>query len=63
MTRQEVDSLKEWVRGVKQAYKKDEMLISIISEEAEPFYAGQKNAKDVAGIIQSRVQLYVNENR
>ena len=31
MTRQEVDSLKEWVRSVKQAYKKDEMLISIIS--------------------------------
>lgn len=63
MTQEEVNFLKEWIIGVKQPYKMDETLINIISEEAEPFYSGQKNARDVAGIIQSRVQLYVNENR
>lgn len=63
MTEQEVASLKEWIGGVNQPYKMDETLINIISEEAEPYYAGQKSARDVAGIIQSRVQLYVNENR
>ena len=63
MTQEETDFLKEWIIGVKQPHKMDETLINIISEEAEPFYSGQKNARDVAGIIQSRVKLYVNENR
>lgn len=38
-------------------------ITSIINEEAAAFFEGQKNAKDVADIIQSRVQIYVNENR
>lgn len=63
MTEQEVTSLKEWIGGIDEAYKMDDTLINIISEEAAPYYAGQKNARDVAGIIQSRAQLYVNENR
>lgn len=34
----------------------------IIQEEADAFFAGDKDARTVAGIIQSRVQLYLNEN-
>ena len=41
----------------------DEALLQIVQEEAAPFFAGQKSARDVAGIIQSRAQLYVNETR
>ncbi|MCM1134839.1 MAG: extracellular solute-binding protein [Clostridium sp.] len=63
MTEQEVEFLKNWIKSVDKAYKMDETLINIITEEAAPYYAGQKSAKDVAGIIQSRVQIYVNENR
>lgn len=40
----------------------DEQLVNIITEESEPFFKGQKTAKDVAGIIQNRIQIYVNEN-
>ena len=36
---------------------------TIINEEVASFWAGQKSASDVAGIIQSRVEIYVNENR
>jgi ABC-type glycerol-3-phosphate transport system substrate-binding protein len=36
---------------------------NIISEETAAFFAGQKTAQEVAAIIQSRVQVYVNENR
>ena len=32
-------------------------------EEAEAFFKGQKSVSDVANVIQSRVQVYVNENR
>ena len=40
----------------------NEDILVIITEEAAPFFVGQKSAKEVADIIQSRVQLYVNEN-
>lgn len=38
-------------------------IIEIIVEEAEAFFNGDKDAAAVADIIQSRVQLYLNENR
>lgn len=38
-------------------------VINIITEEADGYFKGQKSVDDVAGIIQSRIQLYVNENR
>ena len=40
----------------------NEDILAIITEEAAPFFVGQKSAKEAADIIQSRVQLYVNEN-
>ena len=38
-------------------------ITNIITEEAEAFFKGQKSVADVANVIQSRVQVYVNENR
>lgn len=40
----------------------DDEIIRIINEEASGYYSGQRGASDVAGFIQNRVQLYVNEN-
>lgn len=37
-------------------------ILEIITEEAAPFFAGQKSAKEAADIIQSRVKIYVSEN-
>ena len=34
-------------------------ITNIITEEAEAFFKGQKSVADVAGVIQSRVQVYV----
>lgn len=42
---------------------KDDEIIKIINEEAFGYYSGQKKAEDVAGIIQNRIQVYVDENR
>jgi ABC-type glycerol-3-phosphate transport system substrate-binding protein len=36
---------------------------TIISEEAAPYFSGQKSLEDIAKIIQSRASLYVNEQR
>lgn len=41
----------------------DEQMNTIIQEETESFFAGQKSAREVAEIIQNRIQLYVTENR
>ena len=40
----------------------DTSVENIIVEEAAAFFEGQKSADDVAGVIQSRVQIYINEN-
>lgn len=39
-----------------------EPIEEIISEEVDAFFAGDKDAQSVAGVIQSRVQTYLNEN-
>jgi hypothetical protein len=41
----------------------DDQVTMIIDEEAGSFFAGAKTAAEVADIIQSRVEIYVNENR
>ena len=40
----------------------DQGLYEIIAEDAEPFFKGAKSAAEVADIIQSRAQIYVDEN-
>ena len=41
----------------------DSEIRSIISQETEAFYSGQKTVEETAKIIQNRVSLYVSENR
>ena len=63
MTEQEAEEFVKELFTFTQPYKTDESLFGIIQEEASAYFAGQKSARDVASIIQSRAQLYVNENR
>ena len=41
----------------------NESITDIILEEASGYFDGQKSAEAVAKVIQSKVQIYVNENR
>ena len=41
----------------------NESITDIILEEASGYFEGQKSAEAVAKVIQSKVQIYVNENR
>ena len=63
LTQQQVDDILEFISGVQKREYHNNELTNIITEEMGAFYSGQKSAKDVASIIQSRAQLYVNENR
>ncbi|MBD5395391.1 MAG: extracellular solute-binding protein [Lachnospiraceae bacterium] len=63
MTDEEVERFKKNLYSFTQVYTYDEQLLQILEEETAAYFGGQKNAKDVAKIIQSRAQIYVNENR
>lgn len=62
-TEEEVAKYREILEGATVLGSYEEDIMTMINEEAEPFFKGQKTAKDVANIIQGRVKIYVNENR
>lgn len=59
----QVSHIKDFIASIKTRDYYNEDIINIITEEMGAFYQGQKSAADVAAIIQSRAQLFVNENR
>lgn len=64
LTWDEVDAILDLVPDAKPYFDvEDNEIIRIISEEASGYYNGQKEAGDVAVLIQNRVQLYVNESK
>ena len=62
MTQEDVDHLRDIITSCTKSSYNNEQIMSIIEEECSACFAGQKTAADVCAIIQSRVQLYINEN-
>lgn len=62
-TEEEVAAVRKLIESTDTSFQYDMQMYAIIEEESAPFFEGQKSAKEVADIIQSRVQIYVNENR
>lgn len=60
---EEADNLLSYIESVTMSNYYDESLSNIISEEADAFFKGDKTAEEVAKIIQSRAQVYINESR
>jgi hypothetical protein len=63
LTQEQVDKVVTFIESVDTTMNYNQDLIDIISEETAPFFQGQKTAAEVADIIQSRAQIFVNENR
>lgn len=63
LTEEEAQLIRDIIYSVDHTSAYDEQLFNIISEEAAAFFEGQKSAKEVAGLIQSRAQIYMDENR
>ncbi len=61
LTRAEVDELVNYISTVNQASRYDDEIINIIQEEADAYFTGQKDVRDVTNIIQSRIQIYLSE--
>ena len=45
------------------AYSQGDAVLQIISEEAAAYYKGQKSVDEAAAVIQSRIKIYVGENK
>ena len=59
-SQKEVDEIKAMIQVAKPMAQGDQMIYSMIAEEAAAYFEGQKSAQDVAKIIQSRVESYVS---
>ncbi len=63
ITQEEADQIKALIDSVENTVVYDESITNIISEEAALFFAGQKTVDQTADIIQSRMNIYINEQR
>lgn len=61
-TEEEMATLRELIDVAAPMPASDNEVLTIIQEEAAPYYKGQKSLDEVVSTIQSRVSMYVGEN-
>lgn len=65
-TKQEVSTILSLLKGAcltPASGSQSREIMSIITQEAEAFFSGQKSLGETTSVIQGRMQVYVNENR
>lgn len=63
LSQEQLDEVIQFIESVHNLYYYNEEIMTIINEEIEAFFSGQKEAQAVADIIQRRAQIYVDENQ
>jgi hypothetical protein len=63
MTQEQYERFTAFMNNIDRIWNEDQTLSNIVTEELEPYFAGQKDAESAAKIIQSRAQIYVAEQR
>ena len=63
MTEYEYNVIMELINSTTKISRYDESVMNIVNEEIEYFFNGERTAEQTAEYIQSRVNLYVNEQR
>ncbi len=63
MSQEDYDRFWTLLENTRKLSDYDEDIMSIVMDEAQPFLAGKCSAEKVARMVQSRVRLYVNEQR
>lgn len=61
VTGQDRQRMRELIESLDNVYRIDNGLLTIVEENAQEFFAGQKTVDEAASIIQSRVALYLSE--
>lgn len=60
---EEADAIWQVIERINGRMKYNTQLMNIILEEVAPYFQNQKTVDEIMDIIQSRVQIYVNESR
>lgn len=63
MSQEDYDRFEALLNNTTKMADYDESIMEIVMDEAQPFLAGKCSAEKVARMVQSRVMLYVNEQR
>lgn len=63
LDQRQLEDMITYVESVTAIPFEDTYVLNIINEELGSYFSDQKGAEDVAAVIQSRVQLYVQENQ
>lgn len=63
ITQEEADQIKALIASVDRTAAYDQKLLDMISEEAAFFFSGEKTVEQVTDIIQSKMTIYINEQR
>lgn len=62
-TDEDIAEIKKIINSADTLLESNDKIAEMVKEESEAFYKGQKSADEVAKVIQSRVSVYVKENR
>lgn len=62
-TPEQAQQLRDAIAAATKLIDLDQSVIDIVTEQAEAFFAGQKTAEETAKLIQSKANIYVNEQR
>lgn len=63
VTQEEADQILDLINTTTKVMRADETISKTVNDEAAAFFEGQKTAEEVAKTIQSKVSIYVNEQR
>ena len=62
-TEAQMDRFWKLYESTEQITGRNDALLDIICEQAQPYFAGDKTLEETAKLIQNRASLYVNENK
>ena len=63
LTQEDIDQILGVINSTRSVYDYDQEILSIVTDEAAAYFAGDKDVATTANMIQSRVNLYVQEQR
>ena len=60
---EQIDQLRELIASTDKKANYDNAIFDIVNEQAAAFFQGQKSAEEVAKLVQSKANIFVNEQR
>lgn len=63
ITPERAETIKALVQSTTKPLNYDQSIVDIVTGEAQAYFAGQKSADEVARLVQSKANIYVNEQR